>query len=110
MAMTELAVGATQTSQKELIQMFIFKEHVINALLSSPIFGQYSVGPDCGANHICHGGLDNTQMLRGSQGFVRGLLTHCLPMELLGQMCGTLDMFCSPASVQMPWTSVGILP
>lgn len=49
MAVTGLAVGATQPSQRELIQMFNFKEHVMNTLLSSPIFGQFSVGPNCGA-------------------------------------------------------------
>lgn len=35
-------------------------------------------------NHICHGGFDNAPMLRGSWEFLRGVLTHRLPGELLG--------------------------
>lgn len=48
MAMVGLAVRATQPSQRKLIQIFIFREHVMNSLYSSAIFGQISVGPNCG--------------------------------------------------------------
>lgn len=46
--MVGLAVGARQPRQRELIQIFIFKGHVMNALSSSVTFGQISVGPNCG--------------------------------------------------------------
>lgn len=36
-------------------------------------------------NHICHGGFDNTRILKGEfYFFFRGMLTHRLPKELFG--------------------------
>lgn len=35
-------------------------------------------------NHICHGGFDNTRMLKGSWEFLSAILTYCLPGDLLG--------------------------
>lgn len=36
-------------------------------------------------NHICHGGFDNTRTLKGFWEFLRGMLTHRTPWELLGE-------------------------
>lgn len=57
----------------------------MSALLSSAIFAEISVGPNCGAEPHLSWWFDNTQTLKGSQEFLRGMLTHRPPGSCWGR-------------------------